>query len=182
MTKKMQQNIIFLVIVAFGLGYVYFKYLLSPLQQKQTDALAQLQKQESKLTEMKRRALELPKLQAEMQMLQDEVAGLEKLLPKDKEVSELLRTVTKTAHNYHLSIMSITPQPLISQSNYNEIPFQMTVLGNYHAIANFLAEIGQDSRILSSRNINFTSMPATKDNLATVSANFVLVAYTFKTQ
>lgn len=180
MTKKMQQNLILLFIFAAGLGYVYYKFLITPIKLKYQNALTELTTVESKLSEMKRRAMELPKLQAEMQLLELEVSELEKLLPKDKEIPNLLRIITKHAQHYQLRISNFAPSAAIPQSNYNEIPFQMTLQGTYHSFAAFLAELGQESRILSARNITYTVMQPNKENASTVTVNFTLVAYIFK--
>ena len=176
----MQQNLIALGMFFVMLCFVYYKYLLSPLQQKYHDANQKLQSTESKLTEMRRRAMELPKLQAEMKLLEEEVTDLEKRLPKDKEIPELLRTVTKTAQRFQLKISNFAPGGVSAQSNYNEVPFQITLQGTYHALAHFLAEVGQESRILAARNITFAAGQQSKNNEATVSVNFTLIAYTFK--
>ncbi len=180
MTKKIQQNLIVLAILISGFSFVYFKYLVAPLNDKYNDNLKKLIQVESKLADTKRKALELPKLQADMKNLEQEVADLEKLLPKDKEIPALLRTVTKVAQKYQLKITNITPGTIVSQANYNEIPFQMTIQGTYHAVAYFLCDIGQESRILSVKNVNFTALTPSKDNPNTVNVTCVFLAYTFK--
>jgi len=181
MSKKMQQNLIVLAITFVALVFVYFSYLIAPLKHKYAETTEQLKQTESKLSDMKKRALELPKLQSEMALLEQEVEDLGKRLPKEKEVPILLKTMTKTAQKYHLKITSISPQPVASQSNYNEVPFQIILSGSYHSFAHFLAEMGQESRILSEKNIVYTSgYSGGKDNSTTINATFILVAYTFK--
>ena len=180
MTKNIQNNLIILVVLTAFLAFGYFKYIISPLNAKYSEGLKKLKLVESKLADTKRKALELPKLQADMKNLEMQVADLEKLLPKDKDIPDLLRIVTKTAQKYQLRITNITPGSVTSQANYNEIPFQMTVQGTYHALAYFLSDIGQESRILSVKNVNFASNTQTKENTNTVNVNFTLIAYTFK--
>lgn len=180
MSKKMQQNIILFIIVASGLAYVYYNYLYVPLNQKYEDSVQRLEKTEKRLNEMKRRALELPKLLAEMKMLEQEVADLESLLPKEKEIPDLLRTVTRVAQKHQLRLSAISPDKISAQPNYNELPFQLTVQGTYHNVARFLAEIGQETRILTTRNLNFTAAQGTKENPVTANVTFTLSAYTFK--
>jgi len=180
MTKKIQQNLIVLAIGFIALSFIYYKYLITPLQLKYRDSASKLQQVEQKLEEMKMRAMELPKLQAEMKVLELEVAGLEKLLPKEKEIPELLRMVTKTAQKYQLKISNFSPNPIASLSNYNEIPFKITLQGTYHSFAQFLAELGQEPRILSARDIVINANQPSKENPATINVNFLLVAYTFK--
>lgn len=180
MTKNIQNNLIILVLLIAGLSFGYFNYLLTPLNAKYKANLSKLQAVESKLADTKRKALELPKLQLGMKYLELEVADLEKLLPKEKELPGLIRIVTKTASKYQLKITNITPGTVIVQPNYNEIPFQMSIQGTYHSLAYFLNEIGQESRILSVKNIMFTGVASSKENSNTINVNCTLVAYTFK--
>ena len=180
MTKKTQQNLIALTIAVACIVFVYYKYLLAPLDVKYADSYQKLLATESRLAETKRRAMELPQLRAEMLQLQMAVADLEKRLPKDKEIPELLRTLTKTAQHFQLKILNISPGPVTAKANYNEVPFQITAQGTYHSLANFFAELGQRSRILSERNLTITGNPSTKESGTTVNANFTLIAYTYK--
>ncbi len=176
----MQQNLVLFIMLAAAFVFVYFKLLMGPIQIKNNDALTKLQQVENRLNEMKRRAVELPKLQAEMKLLQMEVAELEKKLPREKELPGLLRTFTKTAQRYSLRISNFNPMPVVSQANYNEVPFQVTLQGTYHSLAFFLSELGQQPRVLNAKNIVFSINPASKDNPSTVNVSFILVAFTFK--
>jgi len=180
MTKNIQNNLAILLALIVGLSFVYFNYMLAPLNARYKDNLSKLQTVESKLAETKHKAMELPKLQLGMKNLENEVADLEQLLPREKEIPGLLRTVTKTAQKYQLKISNITPGNITAQTNYNEIPFQMTIQGTYHSLAYFLNEIGQESRILSVKNINFTGSTPTKENNNTITVTCTLIAYTFK--
>lgn len=180
MSKKMQQNLIALGACFVALVFIYYSYLLSPINKKYSDELQRLSDTEAKLAEMKKRALELPKLQAEMTVLQQEVEDLGKMLPKDKEIPKLLKTVTKISQRYHLKVTNITPMPVVAQANYNEIPFQLTVTGTYHGLARFLSELGQESRILNSKSLNYSGIAPSGKEKNTINVNFTLYAYTFK--
>lgn len=182
MTKKIQQQLIALSAILALLMFVYFSYIYKPLSQKCSKIYDEVKKMEAKLNDTKKRALELPKLQFEMKVLEQEVADLEKLLPKDKEIPELLRTITKTAQTFQLKISNFQPEAVAQLPNYNEIPFKVTLKGSYHSLAAFLAELGQEQRILNSRNLVLNGLQATKDNPSTIDANFSLLAYTFMEQ
>jgi type IV pilus assembly protein PilO len=178
MTKEMKQNLmavgIFIVIVLV----VYFKYLINPINKKYAEADEQLSKVESKIVAMKQRARELPKLQREMKLLEAEVTELEKRLPKEKGIQQLLRLVTKDAQAYKINILTFTPNEAAEKANYTEIPFRISVRGSYHSLAQFFADLGQESRIISARNLTMTADSTTKND--TVTASFTIVAYMFK--
>lgn len=180
MTKQMQQNLIAMVIFLGMTIFVYFKYLISPMEIKYKETVDKLKQTNSKLTEMKRRAQELPKLQMEMKLLKEEVAVLEKRLPKEKGIQDLLRTITKTAQEYDLSVSNFAPGRIVTKANYNEIPFTINLKGSFHRLAQFLTDLGQESRILSARKLNLSANSGTKDSNITINANFEIIAYTFK--
>ncbi len=180
MDKKTQQNLAALIIGFILAIFFYYKFMIVPLDKKYSSALDELKGSQARLSDMKHRALELPKLQGEMKLLESEVTDLEKRLPKDREIPGLLRTITKTGQHFRLTIVSISPAAQTTGSNYNEIPFQISAQGTYHNLASFFAEIGQDPRILSVKDVNYNASAPTKDNPNTVNATFTLVAYTFK--
>ncbi|MCX5778080.1 MAG: type 4a pilus biogenesis protein PilO [Elusimicrobia bacterium] len=180
MTKRIIQNIILMLLICGGLSYVFFRFMILPLNTKYAAAKENLIKAETKVAEMKQRAVELPRLEADMKLLQQRVSDLEKLLPREKEIPQLLRTITRTAQKYQIKVNQITPQPIVPLQNYSEIPFQFTVQGSYHAIALFLTDMGQGPRVMSARNIVFSPAPSVKGSPVTINATFVLVTYTFK--
>lgn len=180
MTPKLQQTII-AVVLFFGMVlFAMYNYMLVPLDKKQKEADIKYTALERKLIETKRRAQELPKLQAEMQYLQREVAELEKLLPQEKEVPGLLRIISRKAQGYQLQVGSIKPLAIIPKEHYNEVPFQISLKGRYHTLARFFADIGQTTRLLSVRNVTYSTYSGTKEDPQTLSADFTFVAYTFR--
>jgi type IV pilus assembly protein PilO len=180
MTKKLQQKLIMMALLFGGVLFVYYHFLFTPLVQKYKDSYVKLEESQRKLTEMRLRALELPRLRVEMKELEQEVVELERRLPKDREIPDLLRTLTKIAQHYQLKVTNISPGAILTQANYNEVPFQITLQGTYHSLGGFLTELGQESRIFSERNMNLNAAVVTKENPSTVNATFTLIAYTFK--
>lgn len=180
MTKQVIQNIIVILLFLFLIAYGGNRYLLTPQKMKYDAAWTKLDQTQRKLAEMQQRAQDLPRLRAEKKLLDQEVAELEKLLPLEKEIPQLLRSMTKTAQQYQLKITQITPQAIVPQANYNELPFLISVQGTYHSLGFFLAEMGQGGRLMSSRNLTIAPMEVSKNGAANISATFVLVAYTFK--
>lgn len=178
MTKEMKQNLIAIAMFVGVVLFVYFKYLINPINKKYTESYDRLTQVETKIVAMKQRARELPKLQREMKLLEFEVAELEKRLPREKGIQQLLRLVTKHAQSYRITILNFTPVDAVEMSNYTEIPFKISVRGGYHSLAQFFADLGQESRIISARNLNMTVDNTTKHD--TVTANFTIVAYMFK--
>jgi len=69
MTKQMQQNILAVGIFIVLFIFAYYKYMIGPLGKKYQECSDQLAQIDTKLSSMKQRAKELPKLQKEMKSL-----------------------------------------------------------------------------------------------------------------
>ena len=180
MTKKLQQNLIALVIFFAMATFGFYNYLWTPLDKKCTEAETKFSQVEKKLASTKRRAQELPKLQAEMQYLKREVSQLEKFLPEDKEIPGLIRIITKKAQGYQLQLASLNPRPIVAMQHYNEVPFQISLRGRYHSLARFFTDIGQTSRLLSVRDVSYTAYKGSVKDPQTITTNFTFVAYTYR--
>ncbi|MCX5781598.1 MAG: type 4a pilus biogenesis protein PilO [Elusimicrobia bacterium] len=181
MTNKIKQQLVFILLIFVGAGFCYFNYILQPLDKKYNEAAIKLNQVETKLAELKIRAMELPKLKAEMESLQKEVAVLEKLLPQNKEIPGLLRTIARKAQRYNLQINVLTPAKIAPMEHYNELPFQVNLRGKYHPLAHFLADIGQEMRLMSVRSVNMNYSGSTdKNDTLNIVSDFTLIAYTYK--
>lgn len=180
MNKQIQQ-LIFMLILMAGAAFLFFNFVVSPKLTQIEQAKQKRLETRARLKEMKVRALELPRLEAEMKILTQEVLGLEKQLPKEAEIPELLRTIIRTAQKYSIKITNIAPPAKpVEQQNYNELPFEITLQGSYHSLAHFMSDLGQEPRILNSKNVKLSGQAQSKENNNTVNVNFTLVAYTFK--
>ncbi|MFC1501612.1 type 4a pilus biogenesis protein PilO [Elusimicrobiota bacterium] len=180
MTKKVQQILIVMVLLFGGVIYALYNYLLLPINNKYDQAIKNLYQVENKLNQMKSKSLELPKLKAELEFLQKEVSQLAKLLPENKQIPGLLRTVTIKSKKYGLKVNNFSPNTMESKGNYVEIPFQISLSGRYHPFARFLADIGQESRLISMKDISFSMKKGTKEDPTTLNASFSLIAYSYK--
>ncbi len=182
MSKKQQQNLIGLIIALVGLIYVWNSYLIGPLNDNLKKKSKEITDIRVEIENLKRQSFELPKIKKQIEYLKAEVSDLERYLPKERELPGLLRAITRTAGNFQVRILNISPDGTSQKQNYTEHIFSITAQGNYHTIAKFLSEIGQAGRIISARNLSFSPMSATPAGPSdvTISVNFQLVAYTYK--
>jgi type IV pilus assembly protein PilO len=181
MTNKIKQALIIIFVIFLGGIFCYYNYLLKPINDKYKDSANKLRQHERKLAELRLRIQDLPKLKAETELLQREVDSLGKLLPQQKEVPGLLRIITKRAQKNNLQINTLSPGNIAAREHYNEIPFQINIRGRYHSVARFLADIGQEARIITARDLNLTySGSSVKGDQFNLTADFVLLSYMYK--
>ncbi len=156
LTKQQQQLIAAVFIFVLGGGYVYWNYLLKPTLEKirvSKDKHAELL---SKIETAERQARRLPALQNELALLQTDLSSLEKQLPKDKDMPNILRTLTKEAVQENLQFTSLAPKTPLKQQYFEILPFDVQFTGTLHSLARFLASLGQQDRIFQAQNIQLS--------------------------
>jgi Tfp pilus assembly protein PilO len=132
-----------------------------------------------KLAVAKSRAGQLSKVQAEMAALQIDVAELEKLLPKTRELPSLLRVFTHRAEANGLVVNSFKPNRAVPKGLYDEIPYDITITSSLHSIGHFLTAMGKGERLFAARNLAMTATSNKADPSKTVNATFTLVAFKY---
>lgn len=179
LSKQQQQQVFVILLSVVGLSYVYWTYGLKPVNEKISSLNNSLTEVQDKVETMKRVAERLPALQKEYDNLVAEVGKAEKRLPKQKNLEEVLRIVTRHSQKTGVSVASFTPQGERAQNYYVEVPIDLSIAGQFHTLGEFLTTLGQEERILSARNLQLT-YNANPRKGHSVTGTFTLLAYMFK--
>jgi type IV pilus assembly protein PilO len=177
LSKKQQQTLIIAVAVVVGGLYAYWNFGWKPTSEKIARLSGELDKTRAKVESMKQTAQRLPQLQKDYETLLAEVGETEKRLPKQKSLQDILRIVTEQSIKHRISVTSFAPGAERQEQYFSEVPISLNVVGHFHPLGKFLAALGLQERILSSRGLNLTT--STKKG-QTISGTFTLLAYTFK--
>ena len=159
--------------------YIYWSQVYTPVRNSILADKKRAAELNEKLTVAKSRASQLGKIQAEMASLQIDVAELEKLLPKSRELPSLLRVLTHRAEVNGLSLSSIRPQRAVAKGLYDEVPYEITAVSSLNGIGHFLTSMGKGDRMFAARNLALTSAASKNDPSKTVNATFTLVAFKY---
>ncbi len=133
------------------------------------------------LNKAKARARKLPKLEEDLAKTQEEFDQKAILLPREKEIPQLLRDISSLGRNAGLDFLVFQPQSSIKKDFYDEIPVKIDVRGPYHNVGFFLDQVSKLERIVSVSNI---SMGAPKNEAGEIllKSNCRLVTYQFTNQ
>jgi Tfp pilus assembly protein PilO len=159
--------------------YTYWSLVYTPVSKFIAADRTTVQELNQKLTVAKSRASQLGKIQAEMAALQIDVAELEKLLPKTRELPSLLRVFTHRAEANGLTLTSFRPSRPVPKGLYDEIPYDISVTSSLNGIGHFLTSMGKGERLFAARNLALTGIPSKADPAKTVNATFTLVAFKY---
>lgn len=178
--KQLQQIIVILPIVLIAGIFGYYKYLLLPLSEKKKALRTELETIKREYEESVVRAARLPKLQGEISMLNQEIADMEKRLPANKDLPNLIRMLSHKLNRYHFTWIRIAPGNQVVRDYYIENTYQIPFKASYHDLALFLSDVGQMERIFSTRFSKLTAVQEGPQGATMVTGDLTFLIYTSK--
>lgn len=99
-------------------------------------------------------------------------------LPNDKELPELIDSISKASEKSGLKIFTFKPGADVPRGFYAEVPVNMSVQGRFESLYDFSAKVGALQRIVNIANLDITS-EGHKNKLPILRANFVATTFRF---
>lgn len=112
-------------------------------------------------------AAKLETLQAQVSDLEAKLHVLLRELPESKEIPGLIRQISDLGVRTGLRINLIKPQPEQRKEFYAEIPIQVRVQGQYHAVGRFFDDLAHLERIISVDGVQIEATSQETQCLAT---------------
>jgi type IV pilus assembly protein PilO len=191
--NQRDQVMVLLVVVAVALIGLYYAYVYSP----KADVLTQLQAHVDSLDVSNQRAkAELAKgnieqLRAEAAKLHASLEVMRQLVPTSNEVPALLEQVSTAARRVGLDLATVKPQPVIEGEQFDTYRYQVAVIGDYHALGEFLTNVGSLTRIVAPVNLALSPLgnggaleqrkKGQKNNNSVLDSRFEIQTYVAKT-
>jgi type IV pilus assembly protein PilO len=169
--------------------FAYYTMAYSP----QEAVLAAVQSHISQLEQSNQRAkAELAKgsvndLRAQALRYQQNLQLMRQLVPTSNEVPALIEQVSTAARRVNLELDGIDPESPIQGDQFDTYRYQISVIGDYHALAAFLTNVGSLTRIVAPVNLQLA--PVTQStagshvqsrNKAALSSKFEIQTYVAK--
>ena len=123
-------------------------------------------------------AAQMPERQKEVDALDKQLKTALTRLPDEKEIPELLSSISNLARDSGLEILVFRQMPEGYQEFYAEVPVEMQVRGGYHQVAQFLDRVGKLDRIVNVSNIVMKT-PKTIDEDVMLDANSRVTTFRF---
>ena len=142
--------IIILCVLALGAGY-YFD------TQHQIVQLEQVQAKENDLrSEFEKKQLEaarLPTLKAQLVEINNSLADLQRSLPSQADVSDLIQNISQAAIGSGLRVRLFRPKAQVNGDIYITQPITLHLAGDYHAFGQFVGTVAAMPRIVTQHEI-----------------------------
>ena len=178
-------KIILSVLLAVSvLGVFFFTHFLPFSYPNGRDRLLALtteyQKKSTELSRARAAVADLPRFEAEYELLHQRWAMAAELLPTERQLAVLLRKISLAGQQTGVSFVMFKPGGPRAETYYTTMPIEITVFGGYHQVGSFLAELANLRRIVTVSNLRLTTN--TKgDGLASTSASLTASAYSLIT-
>jgi len=138
-------------LVAAALAVYYWMY---PYAARQTDIetrTARLETLEAANAKAKResRRGRAKELATEAARFGASLEAMRRLVPTENEVPALLEEVSTAARRAGLELGGVSPEPVVRGPDFDTYRYKVTVVGGYHALTEFLANVGSLPRIVA---------------------------------
>ena len=176
------QKLILAGIGVAALGYLYFfstfvPFGHRPLAAEHSQLEEQYKQLSSDLSKARQSINDLEEVERQYQVITTRWQVATQLLPEQREVANLLRKVTLVGQQAGVEFELFKPKPQIPGEIYTENPVEVRVVGGYHQVGSFLAEVANLDRIV---NVTGMSLKSREEGTKaqTVEAAFLATAYT----
>ena len=138
----------------------YWFLVVSPRMSRTSQLAAHIEEMEQERDKKKFEAERMPERQKEVDALDKQLKFALTRLPDEKEIPELLSSISNLGRDSGLEILVFRQMPEGYQEFYAEVPVEMSVRGNYHQVAQFLDRVGKLDRIV---NVSSIALKAPKN-------------------
>jgi type IV pilus assembly protein PilO len=188
MTKR-DQALVAAAILALGAAGAFWYFVYQPKH----DAIAAIAAHADSVEAMNRKArIDLREgtteaFLADAQRYAQHLSLMRQLVPTTNEVPALLEDVSTAARRVGLDLATVEPVPVIEGEQFDTYRYKVSVIGGYHAIAQFLGNVGSLNRIVAPVGAEFKphaeekGKSRAKPNESLLEANFQLQTYVART-
>jgi type IV pilus assembly protein PilO len=133
----------------FGFWHFYVKEVQADIALRET-RLTTLRADINKGVQTARR---LGEFEQQVTQLERQLESLRQVLPEEKDVADILRRIQTLAVKSNLEIQRFTPDKVVQQKLYQEIPYKLVAEGTYHNLGFFFDQISKFPRIINVSDI-----------------------------
>ncbi len=153
------------VIVPLLVLFAYYFMVVAPRTRRTAQLEAHIDEMLQERDRKTFEATQMPERQQEVAQLERQLKLALTRLPDEKEIPELLSSISNLARDAGLDILVFRQMPEGYQEFYAEVPVEMQVRGGYHQVAQFFDRVGKLDRIVNVSNIVLKTPKVVDDDL-----------------
>jgi len=172
------QFLVFLLIGAIIFGIFYMLHY-SENQTKINSLDNQIDRLEIEIKKAEKKEAQLKQIEEEKLAKEKVLEKLKEILPETKEVSQILRKVQGLISTARLKINSWKSGSDHRKEVYVEVPFNISLEGNYHNLGMFFDQLSKLKKIFTVNNLKITPL-SKMTSIYSIKASFVASTYTYQ--
>ena len=174
LSKGMVAFLIFIILVAFVYGN--YTYIYTPRMERIKQLDRDIEITAEKIAEGKRIAARLEPLKKEYAALREKLAFLEVMLPKEKEIPDLLVMIQDTLTEFNVDFTNFKPQNISWEKDkiYGNMPISMDLTASFFDLIAYLDRIEHLPRIVDAKSLKLTK---SGNEVDTLNINLSLFTY-----
>ena len=185
------QKMVAATVVAFALAALYWNFVWTPKHTQLTELSVRLDTLDARNAAARARIAQgtVADLEAEAVRLSRDLEVMRLLVPTGNELPSLIEQVSTAARREGLDIASLEPQPVVNGETFDTYRYKVTVTGGFHALGEFLTNVGSLTRIVAPINLQLALSTKKESNAvklapegtAAVESKFEIQTYVIRT-
>jgi type IV pilus assembly protein PilO len=157
------KKVLVLAVILCAIAGLYLYFFFMPGKDELNVAQGELTKLQRELSNTKTVARDLQKFNEQVEKLNEDIKKALTQLPNEKEIPEILKTISSLGKESNLEFTLFRPKPEQPQQFLVTVPIELVALGNYHNIGIFFDKVSKVSRIIKVVDFNMTKTKEMKD-------------------
>jgi type IV pilus assembly protein PilO len=124
----------------------------------------------------------LQKMRAQSAEYEQSLKVMRQLVPRSNEVPALLEDMSTAARRVGLDLATVEPMPVLPGEQFDTYRYKLAVIGGYHAVGQFLSNVGSLNRIIAPVTLAIRLQPAAARTKARIKAGESLINTEFQVQ
>ena len=152
------QKMVAVAVVALALAALYWNFVWTPRHDELVALEVRVDTLDARNAQARARIAQgtAAELEAEAARYAKDLEVMRLLVPTHNELPSLIEQVSTAARREGLDLSSIEPQPIVHGDTFDTYRYKVSVTGGYHALAEFMTNVGSLTRIVSSVNVGLS--------------------------
>lgn len=165
-------------IIAATLFAVFFVLYYSPRMSDLSSRKRDRTSVETEVAKLRLKKKQMDKVEQELAVMEASLKTLETIIPKQREVSDVLTQFQQLAYDTRLNITKFTQKSEALKDYYSEWPLQLEVSGSYHNLGLFFDRLRRFARLFTVERFSIKPL-AKQSEAATITAAFTAKTFYF---